>query len=414
MHINIVAFGTHGDVQPMVALGKGLQVAGHTVQIIAGTNFVEWVRSHGLECAGTIDVMAVMQSDEGLALAENPRKQMGLLKRMMRQHGDEMLAPVNEAAPHSDLMISSLPSDQIVQMMREKHGVRQVSVPMQPYRPTRSGRATLMTPFPHDDNLVNLWIGSLFEHMFSSVAVDLAKPLRSTIGLPPITTRTYKRLARTMPVVYGFSPHVVPPPPDWDTHVQIAGFLFLDHPADYQPPAPLVEFLSAGETPVYIGFGSMANRDPETTFRLMCDALERAEQRGVIATGWSGAKAQSLPKHVFVLESVPHSWLFPRMAGVVHHGGAGTTAAGLRAGVPSLLIPHTVDQPYWARRLKELSVSPAPIPRKKLAVEKLAQGIRTLVRDTALRERAARLGDTIRAEQGVANAVSMIEQAAKG
>jgi UDP:flavonoid glycosyltransferase YjiC (YdhE family) len=121
----------------------------------------------------------------------------------------------------------------------------------------------------------------------------------------------------------------------------------------------------------------------------------------------------SLPAHVLVLNSVPHAWLFPRMAGVVHHGGAGTTAAGLRAGVPSLLIPHAADQPYWARRTKELGVGADPIPRKKLTVERLAEGIRSMVSEPAIRESAAKLGEAIRAENGVATAVAMIERVTK-
>jgi sterol 3beta-glucosyltransferase len=413
MHITIAALGTQGDVQPLVALGKGLQSAGHKVLLVTGENFVTWVRSQGLECVGTVDIMAIMQSPEGLAIAENPRKQVAVLKGLIRQHGSDMIAPFHDIAPHTDVILSGFSFDHFAQMICEKYGIRQISVPLQPYYPSRSGAATMMTPFPRRNSLVNLWIGNLFQSMTWGVSGETTNELRSSIGLPPHTAKSYKKYAREMSVVCGFSRHVIPPPTDWGAQVQIAGYWFLDHPADYQPPAPLAEFLAAGEKPVYIGFGSMVSREPEATFHMMCDALERAGQRGVLATGWNDVKTQTVPRHVFVLDSVPHSWLFPRMVGVVHHGGAGTAAAGLRAGVPSLLIPHSVDQPYWARRLRELGVSARPIPRKKLTAEGLAQGIRALVQDSALRERAAALGDLIRAEQGVANAVSMIEQAAR-
>jgi UDP:flavonoid glycosyltransferase YjiC (YdhE family) len=184
-----------------------------------------------------------------------------------------MLAPLRDVAPHTDLLLSGFTSDSYVQVMCEKYGVRQVSVPLQPYRPTRSGAATMLTMLPRSESLVNLWIGKMMERMMWSVASESTNELRSAIGLPPHTARSYKRLARATPVVYGFSRHVIPPPTDWEAHVQVAGYWFLDHAADYEPPASLAEFLAAGEPPVYVGFGSMAHRDPDATFRLMCDAL---------------------------------------------------------------------------------------------------------------------------------------------
>lgn len=411
MHLTIVAFGAHGDVQPMVALGKGLQAAGHTVQIIAGQNFVAWVQAQGVDCIGTVDVMALMQSPEGVAMVENPRKQLQWLKQKFAEHADALIAPLQAALTHSDVIISGFTSDGFVRMLREIKPVAHVSVPLQPYQPTRSGAATLMTPLPRGSSVINLWIGEAFQGMMQNLTADMTRPVREALKLPPFNKAREKALIASTPVICGFSRHVVPPQPDWGRHVQVAGYLFLDHPTDYQPPPALTEFLANGAPPLYVGFGSMTTRNPDERMSLICDALERAEQRGVIMTGWSGAKLQTLPRHVYVLEQIPHSWLFTRVAGVVHHGGAGTSAAGLRAGVPSLLVPYSVDQPYWARRLYELGVSAPPIPQKKLTVERLAQGMRALVNDRALRERAAQFGALIRDEAGVAAAVRMIEQA---
>lgn len=413
MHITVVAFGTQGDVQPMVALGKGLQAAGHQVQLIAGENSVAWVKSHGLECIGTIDMQALMQSEEGREWFHNPRKQISMMKALLRQHRDGMLAPLTEIAPHTDLMISGFTSEPFVHSIREKFGTRQISVPLQPYQPTRSAAASLLPLWAKGDSILNLWVGRIFEYMIWGVSAETANYQREKLGLAPYNARGYVRASRGIPTIFGFSPHVVPPPPDWSANVQIAGYLFLDAPQDYQPPTALVDFLAAGEKPVYIGFGSMPSHDPDATFRMFCDALQRAGKRGVLITGWSGAKQMRLPAHVLVLDSVPHGWLFPRVAGVVHHGGAGTTAAGLRAGVPSLLIPHAADQPYWARRTRELGVSAPPIPRKKLTTERLADGIRTMVSEPSIRESAAKLGEAIRAENGVAAAVALIERATK-
>jgi UDP:flavonoid glycosyltransferase YjiC (YdhE family) len=168
-------------------------------------------------------------------------------------------------------------------------------------------------------------------------------------------------------------------------------------------------FLAAGAPPVYIGFGSMANRSPQKVAHLVPEALELSGQRGILAAGWGGLAQANLPDHIFALDAIPHAWLFPRVAAVVHHGGAGTTAAGFRAGVPSILVPFTGDQPFWARRVTELGVGPQPIPRRKLTAERLASAIAAATTDQNMRARAAALGERIRAEDGVARAIEMIE-----
>ncbi|MGQ9552632.1 MAG: glycosyltransferase [Anaerolineae bacterium] len=213
-------------------------------------------------------------------------------------------------------------------------------------------------------------------------------------------------------ILYGFSPSVIPPPSDWGSDIHVTGYWFLDAADDWAPPPALIEFLEAGPPPVYVGFGSMSNRKPEETADLVLAALARAQQRGVVLSGWSGLQKADLPNSVVMVDSIPFSWLFPRVAAVVHHGGAGTTAAGLRAGVPAVVIPFFADQPFWGQRLVALGVGPAPIPRKKLTVERLAQAIEKAVTDQAMRQRAVALGARIRAEDGVAGAVAVVQSVA--
>jgi sterol 3beta-glucosyltransferase len=170
-----------------------------------------------------------------------------------------------------------------------------------------------------------------------------------------------------------------------------------------------MEFLQKGAAPVYVGFGSIG--DPalaDQTTKLVMDALKRSGQRGVLATGWSGmSKIDHLPEEFFMLESVPHSWLFPRMAAVVHHGGAGTTAAGLRAGVPGIIIPNGNDQFAWGRRVYELGAGAKPIPRKKLTAEKLSDAI-NYVLEKEIKETAKDLGEKIQNENGAGTAAKII------
>ena len=211
-------------------------------------------------------------------------------------------------------------------------------------------------------------------------------------------------------ILNGYSPQVIPLAKDWADYIHVTGYWFLDPPQGWEPPIDLVHFLQAGPPPVYIGFGSMPSRKPEEAANLVLQALARSGQRGVLSAGWGGLKNDDLPKTVCMVGSLPHSWLFPQMAAVVHHGGAGTTAAGLSAGVPSIVTPFFGDQPFWAQRVYELGVGPKPIARKALSVERLAEAIRSAVTDTAMREKAADLGKRIRAENGVARAVEVIEQ----
>jgi UDP:flavonoid glycosyltransferase YjiC (YdhE family) len=211
-------------------------------------------------------------------------------------------------------------------------------------------------------------------------------------------------------VLYGYSSQVIPRPVDWPDCIHVTGYWFLEPDPAWQPPIELARFLEAGSPPVYIGFGSMGSSKGEATTALILKALEMSGQRGVLLSSNLRDRSDRLPPNVFVIDSVPFDWLFPRMAAVVHHGGAGTTSMGLRAGVPAVVTPFMGDQPFWARRVHELGAGPRPIPRRHLTAERLAEAIHTAVSDRSMAEAAARLGEHIRAENGVAEAVAIVEQ----
>jgi sterol 3beta-glucosyltransferase len=217
-----------------------------------------------------------------------------------------------------------------------------------------------------------------------------------------------------MLTLMGYSPHVVPHPADWPAHFHTTGYWFLDEEERWQPPAGLVDFLAAGEPPVSIGFGSMTGRDPRRLTEIVAGAVAQSGLRAVLLSGWAGLGELALPDTIYCLPGAPHSWLFPRVAAVVHHGGAGTTAAGLRAGVPSLIIPHFADQPFWGRRVHALGAGPQPIPRPKLTVDNLAAALRELVAGTGLRRQAHALARKIAQEDGVATAVHLLDQRLSG
>jgi UDP:flavonoid glycosyltransferase YjiC (YdhE family) len=292
--------------------------------------------------------------------------------------------------------------------------VPHVSTPLQPtLLATRSGAATASAPRPGHFSWLNWLLGKLLLEPFGWRLVgELQNRFRrDVLGLPAQTRRqNAQRLARAL-VVQGFSEHVVPHPPDWPERVHTTGYWFLDEGRDWLPPEPLERFLEAGEPPVYIGFGSMTGHDPERVTRLLLDAVRLSGRRAVLQSGWASlGSGAPLPDAVFLLDAAPHARLFPRMAAVVHHGGAGTTGEGLRAGVPTLIVPHMADQPFWGSRVAALGVGPAPIPRNRLTPERLANAIRQAATDPGMRERAVALGQRIRAQDGVGTAVALIER----
>jgi sterol 3beta-glucosyltransferase len=218
-----------------------------------------------------------------------------------------------------------------------------------------------------------------------------------------------KQNTRINPTVISCSDYVFPRPNDWSEYVINTGYWFLDEEVDWNPSSDLLDFMQRGTPPIYVGFGSLGESSQAVqTTELVMDALKRSGQRGVLATGWSGmSKVDSIPDELFILESAPHSWLFSRMAAVVHHGGAGTTAAGLRAGIPSIIIPHSNDQFAWGRRVYELGVGSKPIPRRKLTAENLADAIK-FVSAKEIKEAAKNLGLRIQSENGAETAAKII------
>jgi UDP:flavonoid glycosyltransferase YjiC (YdhE family) len=211
------------------------------------------------------------------------------------------------------------------------------------------------------------------------------------------------------PVLHAYSPQLTRTPPDWDRDVHVTGYWFLDRPPGWQPDPGLVAFLEGGPPPVYVGFGSnLIGRDPDRVTALILRALERAGQRGILMSGWGDLGNIPLPDSVYRVDSVPHDWLFPRVAAVVSHAGAGTTAATLRAGVPPVLVPFFGDQLFWSARVARMGLGTDPIPRRELTEENLAAAIRQAVTDRTMRCRAALAGERLRAEDGVERAVATL------
>ena len=184
---------------------------------------------------------------------------------------------------------------------------------------------------------------------------------------------------------------------------------FMDE-EPYTPPAALADFLDGGPPPVYVGFGSMTGNDPERLTRITLEALRLSGRRGVLLSGWAGLADGELPDAVLRLDAAPHDWLFPRMAAVVHHGGVGTTHTGLRAGIPNVIVPFFGDQPFWGDRVHALGAGPRPVGQEDLTAERLAEAITAATDDETMGVQAAEVGRRIQAEDGVGEAVAIVNQ----
>lgn len=213
---------------------------------------------------------------------------------------------------------------------------------------------------------------------------------------------------RATPLLFAVSPTVLPPAREWGQRARVTGYLFLDSPAGYQPPAELTHFLEAGAPPICVTFGSMIHRDADRVADSILDAMRIAGQRAIILTGWDGWHGRTSTDDLLFLESAPHDWLLPRCASVVHHGGAGTTAAGLRAGIPNIVIPFAGDQMFWGKRVQALGAGPRPIGVRALTATRLASALVEAEGD-ALRHRARLIGQKIGSEDGVGEAIRVVE-----
>ncbi len=416
MRIAIVALGSRGDVQPYLALGKGLKAAGHVVRLLAHENFAGLVSSYDLEfCPMLGNVQEIIETQEMRDLLEKGNF-LAITSRTAKETQKAAISWAQtglEACQGMDLLLTGVGGLFLGISLAEKLGIPLLQAYVFPFTPTKTFPGIL---FPQSvarfGGTVNwlshhllrqiMWQGSRTGDALARKQV-LNLPLASFFG--PYKTAHIHRY----PILYGFSPSVIPKALDWqNTHV--TGYWFLDAAPNWTPPADLMKFLQAGSPPVYIGFGSMGNRNPQETAELVLQALAKTQQRAIMLSGWSGMRTENLPDSVYLVDSIPHAWLFPRVAAVVHHGGAGTTAAGLRAGVPTIITPFFGDQSFWGQRVAELGVGTEPILRKQLTVERLAQAIQQAVTDQTMRQRAAKLGAKIREEDGIANAVSVIQE----
>lgn len=413
MLITILTYGSRGDVQPYVALAVGLQKAGHSVRLAAPHRFAGFAARYDIPFAplpGDPEEISARLNDAHSNV-------IGMI-RSISDYVFSIAEPVARAAfdacEGADLLVHSFLFTTGGHAWAHARGIPDVSVQTFPiFAPTRAFPMVAapdipsgaLSYFSHWLNTQIYWQGGRLG--FRRLRAAAPHVFNFELHWPFDTRRARQPMT---PLFFAFSPVVIPSPVDWTApHIHTPGYFFLDERETYAPPLELSHFLSAGEPPVCVTFGSMVNREAERIDAIVRAALAQVGKRAIILTGWGGNARHDRSSDLLYLDAVPHDWLLPRCSTVIHHGGAGTTAAGLLAGIPNLVLPHAADQPFWGRRVAAIGAGPAPIPLSKLTVDALGRALREMD-EPRLRDRAARVGKLLQAEDGVGQAVQIIEQ----
>jgi sterol 3beta-glucosyltransferase len=406
MRILLMTYGTRGDVEPFLALARGFVKAGHAARLAAPEVFSGLAKDSGVEYIPLPGDPAKLAAAMVRQAGENPLRMIGVMARFVFPLAAEVYGRLREIAPGSDAVVHSFLFTHAGYELAKALGVPDYSAQMFPmFAPT----AAFAAPGFPDLRLPGIYHRAthiLFNNIFHYGGNFIFNRMRrGHPEFPPLTGWPFSaNQSRITPVLFGFSEHALPRPADWPATVHITGYWQADVPAE-EEPADMLRFIEDGPPPVYIGFGSAVPRDVLRLSELALQALKLTGQRGILSIG----KSEPSPdKAVFAVGSISHRRLFPRMGAVAHHGGAGTTGAGLRAGVPNILIPFTADQPFWAGRVRALGAGPEPIPLRRLTAKRLAAAIDRALNDTAMRVRCRELGKIIDAEDGVERAVELV------
>ena len=417
MKIAITTVGTRGDLQPYIALALGLKDAGHEVLIVSSKNEEAFVKNYGLDFFSlNVDIQKLMDGDEvqEMSKGNNPLKFiLSHLKgsKKLKQLMVETQGEIWTACQSADIIIFHPGMPLGFFIAKEKKRISVMANPF-PVIATKDYPAILFYTSPRFGGLFNKITHKIFEKLFwslSKAAVvefwDKSVKTKMNFSVSPMR----QQIESGMPVINGYSNLFFQHPNDWQSNIHTTDNWFIDKEPNFVPPTDLTNFIDNGEQPIYIGFGSMKDISSfKTTLNIIKETLDITKQRAVVGLGWSKLSYnENIPDNIFLIESIPHTWLFPQMKTVIHHGGAGTTATGLRAGKPTIIIPHNADQPAWGQRVYELGVGSKPIKKANLTVDKLASAIR-FTQQANIISNADKLGQELRKENGVKNAIKII------
>lgn len=402
----MLAVGSRGDVAPLTGLGAALRRCGHDVAIAAYTPFANMVTNSG---ATFLELPAALPAPAAGEDEVDPMKGLAEFasRKGMRALAFDILDAVTDEP--ADLLLLSPLAEMAGHPLAEAKAIPSMGVRLQPLSPTAAHPPAVLGAWSagaHGNRAAAHAGAWVLDRLYGTVVRDV----RQQLGLPRQATRRLRgqHTASGWPVLHGYSTHVAPRPTDWRPGLQVTGYWWPTLDDSWGPPTALTDFLAAGPAPIFVGFGSMMTSPAraEQLSDLIGAAARLAGVRVIAQAGWAHLAVDD--NAMLTIGDTPHDWLFPRVAAVAHHCGAGTTAAALRAGRPAIALPAYGDGPFWATRLRQLGVSAATINQRHLTTEKLAAAMRTAVADSQIRCRATQLRALLATEDGTASAVTAI------
>ncbi|CAA2989377.1 sterol 3-beta-glucosyltransferase UGT80B1 [Olea europaea subsp. europaea] len=412
LNIAVLVVGTRGDVQPFLAVARRLQEYGHRVRLATHANFREFVKSAGVyfyPLGGDPRVLAgYMARNKGLI--PSAPGEISVQRKQIKAIIESLLPACTEPDVENgepfkaQAIIANPPA------YGHAHVAESLGVPLHifftmPWTPTYA----FPHPFARVPQSAGYWLSYILVDLLIwwGIRGYINDFRKKKLKLPPIAYfSTYHGSIAHLPTGYMWSPHVVSKPEDWGPLVDVVGYCFLNLGSKYQPPEEFIQWIQKGPEPIYIGFGSMPLEDSKKTTDIILEALKNTGQRGIIDRGWGDlGNYTEIPDDVFLLVDCPHDWLFPQCSAVVHHGGAGTTAAGLKAGCPTTIVPFFGDQFFWGDRIHRRGLGPTPIPISQLSVETLSEAIKFMLQPQ-VKSRATEIAMLIENEDGVGAAVN--------
>lgn len=446
MRISVLAYGSRGDVQPYLALSLALARAGHHVHLAAPAMFSEMVQQYTQDqtsSQGDAITFFPLTGDPTrlMGSASSPSPLTKMLPSSLRMAltvvrfvlplAARLIEEIREATSNADLIIHTLLTSVIGHQIARQKEIRDICALVFPvFTPTQSFPNPLFSPWPAWMRLLGKqaagfgpYYNFLTHREFNRVfwhgnRIAIQRLLRRGICIPPLESWPFAttcevlpqaEAAHSAPVLYGISRHALPINAEAPLRERMTGYWFLDAAPTWRPPTALERFIESGPPPLFIGFGSVISSNAKQLTKLIVEALRQSGQRAVLLKGWSSLDSTALPDFIFPVDPIPYDWLFPRVVAAIHHGGMGTAAAAMRAGIPQLVIPFAFDQYFWGRQVQILGVGPQSITHDKLTIQRLATAIDTLTCDASMHAAAKNLGEAIRAENGLQNAVRLIE-----
>lgn len=413
MNISIVTIGSRGDVQPYIALALGLNKNGHKVKIITNENFKEFIESYNVDFYPVEgDIREILNSEIGKKTLESGYS-FNFLKHffsILSEYFETLLDAVIQATNDTELIIFS-PLAFISHSVAEYRNIKSISACLQPMNKTKDFPSFIFSEklgFIPGYNEISHTILDLASWSLVQKSVNkiLFKKFKQTIKF----SDKKRFLEKTnFNYLYGFSKYIIPKPIDWSENHHITGYWFLESQENWSPSKELLDFLNTDKKIIYAGFGSMVNRNPEESSIIILDAIKGSDIKLIVTTGWGGLKIDNITENIYVTDQIPHDWLFPKINAAIHHCGAGTTSAVLKAGIPSISVPFFSDQPFWANRIYNLGLSTKPINRKDLNSSNLRSAIKESLDNSNMINRCKIMGDKVSSENGVMNAVRIIE-----